>query len=93
MFGQDVGAMYEARCAREWEELNKEPEADYETINSELSYAVDGLKDACTALEQARKFAEGVPVEHRINSVQMTVESLQEEITSLMARLKEVKSA
>ena len=90
---QDVGAMIEARNAREWEELNTFIEPDFEEIDLDMGDALDNLTEACKALADAAKELEYHPYEYRVRSLFSDLESIQDDITSLRARLKEVKSA
>lgn len=94
MFGQDIGAMIEARNAREWEEANREPEMDPEAVDLSLGDALSELTDACGDLAMAAAEAEGFPYAARIMSLFADLETIQDEITSLRARIsEEVKSA
>lgn len=88
--GQDVGAMVEARNAREWEEQSREPKIDICGVNSELGYAWDALEKGYNRLSEACGLAEGAPMEYRIQSVLNRLEDLQNEIRALQ---KEVKIA
>ena len=64
---QDVGAMIEARNAREWEELNTFIEPDFEEIDLDMGDALDNLTEACKALADAAKELEYHPYEYRVN--------------------------
>lgn len=93
-FGQDVGAMIEARNAREWEAQNTFIAPDYKEIDTELEDALESLKTAYQAIADAAREAEGIPGEYRISSLLGDIDVIRDDITSLKARLREeAKSA
>jgi len=90
MFGQDLDAMYEARCAQDWEDQNREPEMDVCGVDAQLGYAWDEMENAYNHLAEAIGIAEDFPVEYKIQSVLDELENLQNEVRKIQ---KEVKDA
>lgn len=90
MLGQDVDAMYEARCAQEWEEINEEPEIPFHLVDSELNYAWGEMSDAYDRLAWACDYAEGHPVYYRIQSLLNDLENLQNEVKKLQKEVKDL---
>ncbi len=86
-FGQDLDAMYEARCSREWEEANEEPEIDKDGINKNLGSAWNGLDSGYNRLIEACDLAENTPVWAKIQSVIARIEDMQTELRGLQVEV------
>ena len=94
VFGQDVGAMIEARNAREWEDQENRPELDCYGVYYKLGAALDCVSDAGGILAKAEKQADGFPVAHRIGALADDVANLTDAIERIRKELmREVKSA
>ena len=94
MFGQDIGAMIEARNAREWEEQNTFVEIDYAEVDTGLEDALDSVKTAYQAIADAANEAEGSPEAYRIRSLLGDLDVIRDDLISLRAMIqKEVKTA
>ena len=87
-FGQDLDAMYEARCAREWEKNNEDTEVPVYLIESELRNAWGECSDANDRLAWACEYAEGTPAENRIQSLIDDLEKIQGEIKKIEEEVK-----
>jgi hypothetical protein len=87
-FGQDVGAMIEARNAQEWEELNAEPEIPVYLIDSELWNAWCECSDANDRLAWACEYAKGHPFEDKVLSLMDEIEKIQDAIKKLQEEVK-----
>ena len=92
-FGQDLDAMIEARNAAEWEEINEEPVLDREEVCERLNGALDSLKDVFIEIGGALSETGGFSVHSQVSSIWDDLELVQDDLTSLIARIKEVKSA
>lgn len=92
-FGQDLDAMIEARNAAEWEEINEEPVLDREEVCERLNGALDSLKDVFIEIGGALSETGGFSVHSQVSSIWNDLELVQDDLTSLIARIKEVKSA
>ena len=89
----DVDTLYERYCEAEWERLNAETPMDTQEVVYDLESAKESLEDVFYRLGQAIKEAEGFPVEDKIRSLWDDFETVQDDLVSLIARVKEVKSA
>lgn len=86
--GQDVDMMVESRNAREWEELNEEPEIPVHLIDSELWNAWCECSDANDRLAWACEYAKDHPIAARIESLMDGIETIQAEIKKLQEEVK-----
>ena len=82
-----VGAMWEADAARQWEEENKD--VDLRESITEVGYAMDYAGSLAEWLGKAANDAKGSVFEARIMSVFEDLERLQDDMTSLKARMEE----
>ena len=82
-----VGAMWEADAARQWEEENKD--VDLTEAITRMGYAFDYACSAGQRLAEAAEGAKGTVFESRIMSIFEDLENLQGDINSLQERMKE----
>ena len=82
-----AGALWEADAANQWEEQNKD--VDLTESIDDLGYAADHATDTAKWLGQAAKEAEGTVFAERIMSIFEDLERLQDDLTSLQARMQE----
>jgi len=82
-----VGAMWEADAARQWEEENKGP--DLTEAITHLGYAFDYAKSAADWLKEAARNAEGSVFEQRILSIFDDLEQLKTDMIGTETRMKE----
>ena len=94
MFGQDLDAMYEARCAQDWEDQNAEVEICWEDVDEDFGSAIESIRATKESLEEASVLTDGLPVKSRIMSLIMDLGSIMSDVETIRANLKkEVKTA
>lgn len=87
----DLDMMIEIRDAREWEEQNREPEIPKSAIVAGLGYASACLSEAVNDwLAEACDFAEGTPVERKIQSLIDRLDDMQKEIRIIKREVKDL---
>lgn len=84
-----LDAMWENESARIWEEQNKDP--DLSEAITRMDWAMDHAADVATHLGEAIEAAKGTVYEARIMSIFEDLETLQDDMTSLKARMEEEK--
>ena len=85
MIGAEVDAIKEAADARAWEELNEE--------DPRVTAAIDSLKDAIAALQQAQDFlwkasqqVENSPETYRIGALEQAAQELEFDVRAQIRR-------
>ena len=84
-----VGAMWEAEAAAEWERINADPDVDLTEAITRMGYAFDQACTVSERLAEAADGAKGTVYEARIMSIFEDLEQLQSDINSLQQRMKE----
>ena len=85
-----LDSMIEARNAQEWEDLNQEPEVDAGMAVEFLGYALGDLETVVSEIGEAAGAMKGDPMEYRILSLLEDIGRVQDDMTSMRARLEEV---
>ena len=89
MFGQDVSAMIEARNAREWEELNEEPELlPVSDVEKHLGEAFRLLNESYDRIAKAADYAKDFPLEAKLDSILHDLENLTNDIEKYRREVK-----
>lgn len=82
-----LDAMYEAESDKIWEEQNKD--RSLTEVIDQMQYAMNYSEDVARNLGEAINEAKGTVFEARIMSIFEDLERLQDDMTSLKARMEE----
>lgn len=82
-----LDAMYEAESDKIWEEQNKD--RSLTEVIDQMQYAMNYSEDVARNLGEAINEAKGTVYEARIMSIFEDLERLQDDMTSLKARMEE----